>query len=181
MPTSVAEFYLTRQIGQIGAARGLPRAIEIVMHQFAALAFADHVGKPVGGGEQAGDFAARRLQLRGGIKLGIGDGVERIGYLSERPYDCARDRQDHGARYARKHQPDEDFGIGFIRRVQIGRQHRGQEWHRQHGGQRQQHGRSKPFGDCKLPHAPSLRTAPDFGIGSAWARPPPPRGKWVFL
>ena len=41
---------LACQVGQIDAARGLPRAIEIVMHQLAALALANDIGKPVGGG-----------------------------------------------------------------------------------------------------------------------------------
>jgi hypothetical protein len=58
---------LACQVGQIGAARGLPRAIEIVMQQLSALAFANDVGKPVGRGYEARYFAAGRLQRRRGI------------------------------------------------------------------------------------------------------------------
>ena len=43
------DLHLRRQIGQIDTARGLPGAVEIVVDQFAALALAKHLGKPVGG------------------------------------------------------------------------------------------------------------------------------------
>ena len=114
MPPSVATSTWLRQVGQIDAARGLPGTIKIVMDQFAALAFAKDLGKPVGGGDQTRNFAPVRRQWRGGLKFGIGDGVERIGGLGQRARNPARNRQNRGPGQSMAAEPDDDAGIDGI-------------------------------------------------------------------
>ena len=162
---------LACQVGEIGAARGLPCAIEIVIHQLATLTFADDVGKPVGRGYEARYLTAAGLQRRCGIQLDIGDGVDGIGHLGNGAHDSARDDQDHRTRDAGDDKPYENLGIGGLSFAEKRHQRRGQKRHRQHGGKRQQDGRSKPLGDRELPRARSSRTAsdgrPSVGIGAA--------------
>jgi hypothetical protein len=91
----------------------------------------------------------------------MGDGVDGIGHLGNGAHDSARDDQDHRTRDAGGDKRDKNLGIGGIGLVEKWHERRGQEWNRQHGGQRQQDGRSKPLGDRELPHALSSRTATD--------------------
>ncbi|MEJ2376731.1 MAG: hypothetical protein P8Y53_15135 [Pseudolabrys sp.] len=65
----MAAFHLPCESGEIDAARRLPGAVEIVVHQFAALALAQHPGEPVGGGGKMRGLAAQLGQGRRGFEL----------------------------------------------------------------------------------------------------------------
>jgi hypothetical protein len=143
------------------------------MYQLAALALANDLGKPVGGGHQAGYFATAGRQWRRGIQLCIGDGVDGVGHLRQGPHDSARDDQDYRPREADGDESYEYLGVGSGFLVERRHQRRGQKRRRQHAGQRQKDGRSKPLGDRELPHALSSRTRirPTTGMnGSAGPR-----------
>ncbi len=147
---------LARQVGQIVAARGLPRAVEIVMHQLAALAFADDFGKPVGGGHQARDFAAAWRQRRRGIKLGIGQWHRWYRQLAPKDARC-RARSPGPARPAKLDRETADRksrhrsrwpGRGTASAIAV------DDWTANNApASGSKHGRSQPFGDRELPHA----------------------------
>ena len=158
IPTSVADSTWRVRLDKLLAARGLPGAIEIVMHQFAALALANDFSEPVGCDHQARYFVAAGRQWRRGIQLRIGKGIDGIGHLRQRPHNSARYDQDHRARDADGDEAYENLGVGEIGLVERRQQRRGQKWTGQRGGQRQKNGRSKPLGDRELPHALSSRT-----------------------
>jgi hypothetical protein len=116
-----------RQSGQIAPAGGLPRAVKIVVHQLAALAFDEDVGKFIGGGHQARDFTASGWQRRGGLKFCIGQGIECIGRLRQRARYSAPDCHDACARH-------DDRGGACRERI-----NGAEEWERKHG----QHGQDR--------------------------------------
>lgn len=84
------------------------------MNQLATLTFNQDLRKSVGGRHQTRDFAPAGRQWRGGRKFRIGDGVDRIGGLSQRACDSARNRQNRHRHQADGGEPDDDAGIDGI-------------------------------------------------------------------
>jgi len=81
--------------------REAARSIEVVMDQFRALR-SPRLGKPLGGGNQAADFATAGARPVGGMEFRMANGVDRFRGQHQRPRNCGAVARNRRAKPSRR-------------------------------------------------------------------------------